>query len=174
MTLVRNKSNMKAQQIAEFIRLWKQAASVTKAANEIKDAIRNEALASFFEGRHGDEGGNDTLSIESDEGTVLVSFAKAYRALDESEREKAAEIVGPMARKHFRPSWRIEADGLTEAQANAVQEMVGPKCSATKVYTATDRWHGDRHWIESSKLIELEKALKIERVSVSVAKGGAA
>lgn len=154
--------------------MWKQASAATKAANEIKDAIRDEALASFFEGRHGEEDGNDTLSIESDAGTVLVSFTKSYRALDESERDKVAEIVGPMARKHFKPSWRIEAHGLTEAQAKAVQELIGAKCAATKVYTASDLWHSDRHSIDPFKLVELEKALKIERVSVSVAKGGAA
>jgi hypothetical protein len=166
---------MKAQQIAEFIRLWKQAAVATKAANEIKDEIRDEAVKAFFGGRDGDPDGKDTLCIESDAGTVLVSFTRSYRALDESERDKAAEIVGPVVRKHFRPSWRVEADGLTEAQAKAVQELVGAKCSATKVYTASDAWHSDRHTlVVGEKLAELEQALKIERVSVSVAKGGAA
>lgn len=171
---------MKKQQIAEFIRLWKQAAVATKAANEIKNTIRDEAIASFFGGRDGDPNGNDTLCIESDAGTVLVSFTKSYRALDESERDKASEIVGPVARKHFRPSWRVEAEGLTEAQAKAVQELVGSdglhgKVTATKVYTASDAWHSDRHTlVGGEKLAELEQALKIERVSVSVAKGGAA
>jgi hypothetical protein len=165
---------MKKQQIAEFIRLWKQASAATKAANEIKDEIRDEALASFFEGRHGEEDGNDTLCIGSDAGTVLVSFTRSYRALDESERDKAAEIVGPVVRKHFRSSWRVEAEGLTEAQAKAVQELIGASCTATKVYTAIARWHSERHSIDPAKLVELEGTLKIERVSVSVAKGGAA
>lgn len=154
--------------------MWKQASAAAKAANEIKDEIRDDAVKAFFGGRDGDPNGKDTLCIESDAGTVLVSFTKSYRALDESEREKAVEIVGPVARKHFRPSWRVEADGLTEAQAKAVQELIGAKCAATKVYTASDLWHSDRHSIDPLKLVELEKALKIERVSVSVAKGGAA
>lgn len=171
---------MKKQQIAEFIRLWKQASAATKAANEIKDVLKDEAIKSFFGGREGDPNGKDTLSIESDAGTVLVSFTKSYRALDESEREKAVEIVGPVARKHFKPSWRIEAHGLTEAQAKAVQELIGADglhgtVTATKIYTASDAWHTERHTlVGGEKLAELEHALKIERVSVSVAKGGAA
>ena len=165
---------MKVQQVAEFIRLWKQASAATKAANEIKDEIRDDAVKAFFGGRDGDPNGKDTLCIESDAGTVLVSFTKSYRALDESERQKAVEIVGPVARKHFRPSWRVEADGLTEAQAKAVQELIGAKCQSTKVYTASEAWHSERHSIDPAKLVELEGTLKIERVSVSVAKGGAA
>jgi hypothetical protein len=165
---------MKKQQIAEFIRLWKQASAATKAANEIKDEIRDEAVKAFFGGRAADPDGKDTLCIESDAGTVLVSFTKSYRALDESERDKAVDIVGPVARKHFRSSWRVEAEGLTEAQAKAVQELIGASCTATKVYTASARWHSERHSIDPAKLVELEGTLKIERVSVSVAKGGAA
>lgn len=166
---------MKVQQVAEFIRLWKQASAATKAANEIKDEIRDDAVKAFFGGRDGDPNGKDTLCIESDAGTVLVSFTKSYRALDESERQKAVEIVGPVARKHFRPSWRVEADGLTEAQAKAVQELIGAKCQSTKVYMASEAWHSERHTlVGGEKLAELEQALKIERVSVSVAKGGAA
>lgn len=84
--------------------MWKQASAATKAANEIKDEIRDDAVKAFFGGRDGDPNGKDTLCIESDAGTVLVSFTKSYRALDESERQKAVEIVGPVARKHFRPS----------------------------------------------------------------------
>lgn len=154
--------------------MWKQASAATKAVNEIKDVLKDEAIKSFFGGRDGDPDGKDTLCIESDAGTVLVSFTRSYRALDESERDKAAEIVGPVVRKHFRPSWRVEADGLTEAQAKAVQELVGAKCQSTKVYTASARWHSERHNIDPAKLVELEGTLKIERVSVSVAKGGAA
>jgi hypothetical protein len=75
---------------------------------------------------------------------------------------------------------RIEAHGLTEAQAKAVQGLIGSDglhgtVTATKIYTASDAWHTERHTlVGGEKLAELEHALKIERVSVSVAKGGAA
>ena len=163
-------NRMKKQQIAEFIRLWKQAAEATKAANEIKDQIRDEVLGLFFEARHGNEHGEDTVRIETDAGTVLVSFTKAYRSLDASERDRAAEIVGPLVKKHFRPSWTVELDGLTEAEAAEIEARFGDRAKAEKVYASSGSWHSDRHWIEASKLVELERALRIERVNVSVAK----
>lgn len=55
-----------------------------------------------------------------------------------------------------------------------MQELIGAKCQSTKVYTASEAWHSERHSIDPAKLVELEGTLKIERVSVSVAKGGAA
>lgn len=161
-------NRMKKQQVTEFIRLWKQATEATRAANEINDAIRDETLASFFEARHGQQSGEDTVRIETESGTVLVSFTRSYRALDTSERDRAVEIVGPLAKKHFRPSWTVELDGLSEAEAIEVGARYGVK--AKKVYTASESWHAERHWIEASKLVELERALRIERVNVSVAK----
>lgn len=161
---------MKKKTVEQFISLWKQAAEATRAANEIKNAIRDETLASFFEARHGQQSGEDTVRIETESGTVLVSFTRSYRAMDASERDRAAEIVGPLVKKHFRPSWTVELDGLTEAEANEVAERFGGRAKAKKVYAAGGSWHTDRHWIEASKLVELERALRIERVNVSVAK----
>lgn len=161
---------MKKQIVEQFITLWKKAAEATKAANEIKDAIRDEVLGSFFEARHGNEIGEDTVRIETDAGTVLVSFTKAYRSLDASERDRAAEIVGPLVKKHFRPSWTVELNGLTEAEAAEIEARFGDRAKAEKVYAAGESWHSDRHWIEASKLVELERALRIERINVSVAK----
>ena len=161
---------MKKQIVEQFITLWKQVTEATKAANEIKDQIKDEVLGSFFEARHGQEHGEDTVRIETEAGTVLVSFTKAYRSLDASERDRAAEIVGPLVKKHFRPSWTVELDGLTEAEAAEIEARFGDQAKVKKVYAAGESWHADRHLIEASKLIELERAMRIERVNVSVAK----
>ena len=159
---------MKTEIIKSFISLWRQAAEMTKAANELKDKIRSEVIGSFFAGREGDPNGSDTVRIPTDAGTVLVSFTKSYRALDASERDLAAEIIGPSAKKHFKPSWTVELSGLTELEALEIKARFGDRAETQKRYVAGEAWHTARHSLPAEKLVELERALKIERVNVSV------